>query len=370
MGRFWGDFGSRKGKSRFRGTKRANPPGHPRIVESGEWREFPSCSRNSPRAFDFFSVCNRSATTASSLLLGDDGKPALISLLLGFYRFSFWNVVVFLLPSPWKASSPQQHAAASNMASDSMKKVCYFLFQGMIVVLLANLLKLSLKFLDATLRVYQEMEDANFCSESQLNFQICYIFLPYSDPDPDPKLMLDLNPKSDPKICLNSDPGLPTSSSLPTAPTAPTPSIIEQPPPPTSSNPPPSTFIPKDQPIASDNKCHTLKSKEFLELYPGEATRYLQTQSRNQFMDVSLHLNLRFYDMFGPFIRDSQAKYSRMKEFNFARVKLGLSDVTKGQWEHPIRGQREITPSMIVDYHLVCIHLWLVPFLQEKTLLS
>ncbi|MQM01934.1 hypothetical protein Taro_034696, partial [Colocasia esculenta] len=50
---------------RFRGTKRVNPPGHPRIVESGEWREFPSCSRNSPRAFDFFSVCDRSATTAS-----------------------------------------------------------------------------------------------------------------------------------------------------------------------------------------------------------------------------------------------------------------------------------------------------------------
>ncbi|MQM14709.1 hypothetical protein Taro_047644 [Colocasia esculenta] len=43
--------------------------------------------------------------------------------------------------------------------------------------------------------------------EDSLIFQNFYIFLPYSDLDPDPKLMLDLNQNMDPKICLNLDPG-------------------------------------------------------------------------------------------------------------------------------------------------------------------
>ncbi|MQL72624.1 hypothetical protein Taro_004967 [Colocasia esculenta] len=52
--------------------------------------------------------------------------------------------------------------------------------------------------------------------------------------------------------------------------------------------------------------------------------------------------------MFDTFHRDSQAKYTRMKEFNAARFKLGLPDVNKGQWENIIRGQRHISPSMSI----------------------
>ncbi|MQM10021.1 hypothetical protein Taro_042909 [Colocasia esculenta] len=66
MERFRGNFGARKGQSRFRGTEGAKGQTHAAAASwSLESGEFPSCSRNSPRAFDFFSVCDRSATTGS-----------------------------------------------------------------------------------------------------------------------------------------------------------------------------------------------------------------------------------------------------------------------------------------------------------------
>ncbi|MQL90944.1 hypothetical protein Taro_023545, partial [Colocasia esculenta] len=86
------------------------------------------------------------------------------------------------------------------------------------------------------------------------------------------------------------------------------------------------TQISVDELRLISQKCHSLTPEEFLDLYPPEAVRYQESQSRKQFLDVQLHLNLRFYDLFGLFIRDSQAKYNRMKSFNFERFKLGFPD--------------------------------------------
>ncbi|MQL76225.1 hypothetical protein Taro_008609 [Colocasia esculenta] len=113
------------------------------------------------------------------------------------------------------------------------------------------------------------------------------------------------------------------------------------------------TLIHSTQVVLSDlqlisQKCHNLSPKEFLDLYPVEAANFQQAQTRTQYMDIHIHLNLRFYDIFGTVLRDSQAKYFKMKEFNFSRFKLGLPDVSKGQWEKLFRGQRPISPSMSV----------------------
>ncbi|MQL76338.1 hypothetical protein Taro_008720, partial [Colocasia esculenta] len=47
-------------------------------------------------------------------------------------------------------------------------------------------------------------------------------------------------------------------------------------------------------------------------------------------------------------LRASQAKYLELRSFNHERFKLGLHDVSKGQYENLLRGQREIIPSMTV----------------------
>ncbi|MQL74998.1 hypothetical protein Taro_007368 [Colocasia esculenta] len=51
----------------------------------------------------------------------------------------------------------------------------------------------------------------------------------------------------------------------------------------------------------------------------------------------------------------SQAKFTAMKAFNFERFKLGLPDVSRGQYDMLIQGQRPVVPSMtaalLLDLH-------------------
>ncbi|MQM15237.1 hypothetical protein Taro_048179, partial [Colocasia esculenta] len=93
-------------------------------------------------------------------------------------------------------------------------------------------------------------------------------------------------------------------------------------------------------------KSHYLTPQEFVDLYPEEAMRFQEAQSRNHHLKIYTHISLQFHDLFATLLRDSQAKYTAMKAFNFERFKLGLHDVSRGQYDMLIRGQRPVVPSM------------------------
>ncbi|MQM19670.1 hypothetical protein Taro_052678 [Colocasia esculenta] len=93
-------------------------------------------------------------------------------------------------------------------------------------------------------------------------------------------------------------------------------------------------------------KSHCLTPQEFVDLYPEEAMRFQEAKSRNHHLKIYTHISLRFHDLFATLLSDSQAKYTAMKAFNFERFNLGLHDVSRGQYDMIIRGQRQVVPSM------------------------
>ncbi|MQM04640.1 hypothetical protein Taro_037443, partial [Colocasia esculenta] len=134
------------------------------------------------------------------------------------------------------------------------------------------------------------------------------------------------------RLMKNGNPIRPSPSSRPSSPTPPevTPTA------PSSTTP--SASVPE--------KSHCLTPQEFVDLYPEEAMRFQEAQSRNHHLKIYTHISLQFHDLFATLLRGSQAKYTAMKAFNFERFKLGLHDVSRGQYDMLIRGQRLVVPSM------------------------
>ncbi|MQM14317.1 hypothetical protein Taro_047247, partial [Colocasia esculenta] len=132
-------------------------------------------------------------------------------------------------------------------------------------------------------------------------------------------------------------------------PSSPAPPVVNPPEvtPAAPSSTAPSTSVPE--------KSHCLTPQEFVDLYPKEAMRFQEAQSRNHHLKIYTHISLQFHDLFATLLRDSQAKYTAMKAFNFERFNLGLHDVSRGQYDMLIRGQRPVVPSMsaalLADLH-------------------
>ncbi|MQL88047.1 hypothetical protein Taro_020603 [Colocasia esculenta] len=151
------------------------------------------------------------------------------------------------------------------------------------------------------------------------------------------------------RLIKNGNPIHPSPSSRPSSPAPPVINPPEITPAAPSSTAPSASVlevsIPELQIVSQ--KSHYLTPQEFVDLYPEEAMRFQEAQSRNHHLKIYTHISLQFHDLFATLFRESQAKYTVMKAFNFERFKLGLHDVSRDQYDMLIRGQRPVIPSLI-----------------------
>ncbi|MQL84046.1 hypothetical protein Taro_016562 [Colocasia esculenta] len=150
------------------------------------------------------------------------------------------------------------------------------------------------------------------------------------------------------RLIKNGNPICPSPSSRPSSPAPPIINPPETTPTAPSSTAPSASVLEVSIPDLQfvSQKSHYLTPQEFVDLYPEEAMRFQEAQSRNHHLKIYTHISLQFHDLFATLLRESQAKFTAMKAFNFERFKLGLHDVSRGQYDMLIRGQRPVVPSM------------------------